>query len=73
MPRVRYNLLMTKPFTPAPPAGMACALFESGDRTESREVADAVIEAPFDTSRRVPRWTSGHRGTARELAPWNMG
>jgi hypothetical protein len=35
MPRVRCNLLMTKPFAPARPAGMACALAESGDRTES--------------------------------------
>ena len=73
MPRVRCNLLMTKPFAPALPAGMACALSESGDRTESREGADAVIEAPCDTSRRVPRWTGGHRCTARELAPWNGG
>ena len=61
MPRVRCNLLMTKPFAPALPAGMACALSESGDRTESREGADAVIEALCDTSRRVPRWTGGHR------------
>ena len=73
MPRVRCNLLMTKPFAPALPAGMACALSESGDRTESREGADAVIEAPCDTPRRVPRWTGGHRCTARELAPWNGG
>ena len=61
MPRVRCNLLMTKPLAPALPAGMACALSKSGDQTESREVADAVIEALFDTSRRVPRWTGGHR------------
>ena len=39
MPRVRCNLLMAKPFAPALPAGMACALSESGDQTESREVA----------------------------------
>jgi hypothetical protein len=45
MPRVRYNLLMTKLFVSALPAGMACAFFASGDRTESREVADAVIDA----------------------------
>ena len=37
--------MMTRPFVPALPAGMDCALSESGDRTESREVADAVIEA----------------------------
>ena len=61
MPRVRCNLLMTKPLAPAFPAGTACALSKSGDRTESREVADAVIEALFDTLRRVPRWTGGHR------------
>jgi len=40
MPRMRCNLLMTKPLAPALPAGMACALSESGDRTKSREVAD---------------------------------
>ena len=61
MPRVRCNLLMTKPLAPFLPAGMACALSESGDRTERREGADAVIGAPCDTSRRVPRWTGGHR------------
>jgi hypothetical protein len=61
MPRVRCNLLMKNPLAPSLPAGMACALSESGDRTGSREVADAVIEAPCDTSRRVPRWTGGYR------------
>jgi len=35
MPRVRGNLLMTKPFAPVLASGMACALAESGDRTES--------------------------------------
>ena len=35
MPRMRCNLLMTKPLAPALLAGMACALSESGDRTES--------------------------------------
>ena len=45
MPRMRCNLLMAKPLAPALLAGMACALSESGDRTESREVAGAVIEA----------------------------
>ena len=55
------NLLMKKPLAPILPAGMACALSKSGDQTESREVADAVLEALFDTSRRVPRWTGGHR------------
>jgi len=40
MPRVPCNILMTKPLAPALPAGMACALSESGDRTKSREVAD---------------------------------
>ena len=45
MPHGRCNFLMTKPFAPALPAGMACALSKSGDQTESREVADAVIEA----------------------------
>jgi hypothetical protein len=55
MPRVYCNLLMKNPLAPSLPAGMACALSESGDRTGSREVADAVIEAPCDTSRRVPR------------------
>jgi hypothetical protein len=61
MPRVRCNLLMTKPLAPTLPAGTARALSKSGDQTESREVADAVIEALFDTLRRVPRWTGGHR------------
>jgi hypothetical protein len=55
IPHMRCNLLMTKPFVLALPAGMACALSESGDWTESREAADAVIEAPCDTSRRVSR------------------
>ena len=45
MPRMHCNLLTTQPFAPALSTGMACALSESGDRTESREVADAVIEA----------------------------
>ena len=36
MPRVCCNLLMAKSLAPALPAGMACALSESGDRTESR-------------------------------------
>ena len=61
MPRARCNLLMTKPLVPTLAAGMACALSKSGDQTESREVADAVIEALFDTLRRVLRWTGGHR------------
>jgi hypothetical protein len=73
MPRVCRNLLMKKPLAPSLPAGMACALSESGDRTESREGADAVSEAPCGTSRRVPRWTGGHGCTARKLAPWNVG
>jgi len=47
MPRVRCNLLMTKFLAPNLPAGMARVLSESGDRTESREVADMVIEARF--------------------------
>jgi hypothetical protein len=55
------NPLMTKPLAPSLAAGMACALSESGDRMGSREVANAVIEAPCDTSHRVPRWTGGHR------------
>ena len=61
MPRVRCKLLIKNPLVSSLPAGTACALSKSGDRTESREVADAVIEALFDTLRRVPRWTGGHR------------
>jgi hypothetical protein len=44
MPHVCCNLLITKPFAFFLPAGMACALSESGDWTGNREVADAVIE-----------------------------
>jgi hypothetical protein len=41
---------MKKSLVPSLSAGMACALSESGDRTESREVTDAVIEAAvFDS------------------------
>jgi hypothetical protein len=73
MPRVRRNLLIKNPLAPPITAGTACALSKSGDRTESREVANAVIEALVDTSRRVPRWNGGRRCIARELAPWNVG
>jgi len=48
---VRCNLLMPKPFAPALSAGMVCALSKSGARTESPEVADAVIVALCDPSR----------------------
>ena len=55
MPRMHCNLLMTQPFAPALPAGMACAFSESGARTESREGATAVSDALCNPSRRVPR------------------
>src|SRR5262249_37045913 len=50
MPRVGCNRLMTHPFASALPAGMDCALSESEDRPESREVADAVREAVRGTT-----------------------
>jgi hypothetical protein len=73
MPRVCCNRLMTQSFVPALPAGMACALSESGDRTESREGVNAVIEAPFGTSRRVPRWTAGTDEQRVRLPPGTGG
>jgi hypothetical protein len=73
MPRESCNFLMKKPFAPALPAGMACALSKSGEQTESREVAGAVIAAPCDKSRRGPRWTGGAQGNGVCACPLEYG
>jgi hypothetical protein len=73
MPRVRCNRLMTQSFVPVLPAGMACALSESGGRTESQEGVDAVLEAPCGTARRVPRWTAGTDEQRASLPPGTGG